>query len=381
MKNIKNILIFILSILGLAVSIKLSQIYFDANFLGGSTGHFCSINTVVDCNGVAQSKYSSFLGIPLAVYGVGFYLMIIGLLLIDKLINKFNLFKHFEDFKHPLNYIHLMAIFSVFVAITLAYISTFQLHKICILCYITYGINALIFMLLARLSVKESVKVTVHDVKAFAKNSKNKFLFPFLSLLFVMMVLTANQTQLMVPSPQDILDRGNVLGDQNSYLKVSMFTDYNCPYCARMNTEAHELVENMDGVRIERIEYPIDRTCNPKVKGKGFKHSCQAARYALAAKEQGKYVMMSSLLFEHNDNLSEKNILRVARKHGFDTKKLYADAHSPKIKEELSDNIKKATDTGINSTPSTKIGVKIYNYFLSYDELYAIVSEYKNVVR
>lgn len=381
MKSMKNILIFILSILGLAVSIKLSQIYFDANFLGGSTGHFCSINTVVDCNGVAQSKYSSFLGIPLAVYGVMFYLMIIGLLFIDKLITKFNFFKHFEDFTHPLQYIHLMAIFSLFTAVTLGYISTFVIHKICILCYITYGINAIIFMLLARMSVRESVKATVHDVKAFAKNSKNKFLFPFLSLALVMMVLTANQTQLMVPSPQEIIDRGNVLGDKSSYLKVTMYTDYNCPYCARMNTEAHKLVENIDGVRIERIEYPIERACNPHVKGRGFKHSCQAAKYALAAKEQGKYVMMSSLLFEHNDNLSEKNILRIANKHGIDTKKLYADAHSQKIQEELSDDIKKSTDTGINSTPSTKIGVKIYNYFLSYDELYAIVSEYKNVVR
>jgi protein-disulfide isomerase len=101
----------------------------------------------------------------------------------------------------------------------------------------------------------------------------------------------------------------------------------------------------------------------------------------LAAKEQGKYVMMSSLLFEHSDNLSEKNILRVAKKHGLDTQKLYKDAHSQKIKEELDDNIKQAVDTGINSTPSAKIGVKIYNYFLSFDELYAIVSEYKDVVK
>lgn len=381
MKNIKNVLIFILSILGLAVSIKLSQIYFDANFMGGSTGHFCSINAVVDCNGVAQSKFSSFLGIPLAVYGVGFYVMILGLLLLDKLIAKFNFFKHFEDFTHPLQYIHLLAIFSLFVAVTLAYISTFMLHKICILCYVTYAVNALIFVLLARLSVRESVKVTVHDVKAFAKNSKNKFLFPFLSLAFVMIVLTANQTQLMVPSPQELIDRGNVLGDKNSYLKVTMYTDYNCPYCARMNTEAHQLAQNMDGIRIERVEYPIEKSCNPNVKGRGFRHSCQAAKYAIAAKEQGKYVLMSSLLYENNNNLSEKNILRIADKHGLDSKKLYADAHSQKIKDELNDDIKKATETGINSTPSTKIGVKIYNYFLSYDELFAIVSEYKNVVR
>lgn len=377
----RNILIFILSILGLAVSVKLSQIYFDANFLHGSTGNFCSINSVVDCNGIAQTKYASFLGIPLAVYGVLFYIAIIGLLFMDKLIAKFNFLKHFEDFTHPLQYIHLMAIFSVFVAITLSFISHFILHKICILCHLTYGINILIFGILAKMSPKESAKIAIHDVKAFAKNSKNKFLFPFLSLALVMIVLAANQTHMMVPSSQQILDRGNVLGDQNSYLKISMYSDYNCNYCAKMNITANKLVENIDGIRIERIEYPIDKKCNPYVKEHGFKTSCQAARYALAAKEQGKYILMSSLLFEHNDNLSEKNILNLAKKHGLDTKKLFEDAHSQKTKDELEKNIQKAAEMGINSTPSTKIGVKIYNYFLSYDELYAIVSEYKNVVR
>jgi protein-disulfide isomerase/uncharacterized membrane protein len=378
----KKVLIFILSLLGLLISFKLVQIYFDANFLTGSTGHFCSINSVVDCNGVAQSKYSNFLGIPLALYGLGFYIAIIGLLLLEKLTQKFSFFKHFEDLKNPMAYIHLMAVFSIFVSVTLAYVSNFQIHKICLLCYMTYGINALIFVVASlKQSLFESFKTTVADFKAFIKNPSNKIFIPFVGLLFFIVVLFFNQTQVLVPTAQDVLDRGNVLGDRTSHLRLYVYSDYNCPYCARMNVEVHDLVNNVDGLRVDRIEYPIDKTCNPRVKGRGFHNSCQAARYALAAKEQGKYVMMSSLLFENNDNLSERNILRVARKHGIDTKKLYQDAHSPKIKEELADNIKTATDTGINSTPSTKIGVKIYNYYLSYDELYAIVSEYKDVVR
>ena len=378
----RNILILILSIVGLALSVKLSQIYFDANFLHGSTGHFCSINSVIDCNGVAQSKYSSFLGIPLAVYGVMFYLAIIGLLALKKLAEKFKVFKFFEDLKHPLNYIHLMSIFSLFIAVTLAYISTFQIHKICILCYITYGINALIFIILAtKLSVRKSVKVTIEDVQEFAKHTKAKFIFPFFSILFISLILIANQTQVFVPTPQDLLDRGNILGDKNSHLRLTIYSDYNCPYCARMNTEVDQLVKNIDGVRVEKVEFPMDRTCNPKIKTHGFRNSCQAARYALAAKKQGKYLLMGNLLFEHNNNLSEKNILKVARKYGLNDKQLYQDANSQEIKDELDKQIKTSIDTGINSTPSSKIGVKIYPYALSYDELYAIISEYKTVVR
>jgi protein-disulfide isomerase len=148
-----------------------------------------------------------------------------------------------------------------------------------------------------------------------------------------------------------------------------------------MNTSIDKLAQNIDGVRIEKIEFPMDRKCNPKIKYKNCPTSCQAAKYALAAKKQGKYLLMSNLLFEHNDNLSEKNILKIAHKYGIDEKQLYSDAHSSKVKEELDKQIQTAIDTGINSTPSAKIGVKIYPYALSYDELYAIVSEYKNVVQ
>jgi protein-disulfide isomerase len=377
----RNLSILILSLIGLALSVKLSQIYFDANFLGGTTGHFCSINSVVDCNGVAQSKYSSFLGIPLAVYGVMFYLAIIGILFLKKLAEKFKIFHFFEDLKHPLNYIHLMSIFSLFIAVTLAYISTFQLHKICVLCYMTYGINTLIFILLAKMSVRQSVKITVDDMQKFAKNAKNKFIFPFFSILFISLILIANQTQVFVPSPQDLLDRGNVLGDKNSHLRLYLYTDYNCHYCARMNAEVDKLTKNIDGVRVEKVEFPMDRTCNPKIKSQGFTNSCQAARYALAAKKQGKYLLMGNLLFEHNNNLSEKNILKVARRYGINETQLYQDANSQEIKDELDKQIRTSIDTGINSTPSAKIGVKIYPYALSYDELYAIVSEYKSAIR
>ncbi len=81
----KKILVFILSLLGLIISFKLSQIYFDANFMTGTTGHFCSINNVMDCNGVAQSKFSHFLGIPLA-YMACFY-SILGLFLDKRVKN------------------------------------------------------------------------------------------------------------------------------------------------------------------------------------------------------------------------------------------------------------------------------------------------------
>lgn len=376
MKNIKSLLTLILGLLGFVVSLKLAFIYFDANLGGGGTGHFCSLNSVVDCNGVAQSSYSVFLGIPLAIWGMLFYLGVIGFSLLELLKEKL---PFFVELRHPLNYLYLMSVFSLFVAVVLAYISTVKLHKICLLCYMTYGINALIFALLVKNSFTQSLAFAYQDSKQFLAKIKNTYIVPFLSIFFVFVVIFFNYTQILAPNAQILLDRGNILGDKNSHLRIYVYTDYNCQYCAKTNYNVMKLAQNIDGIRIEKIEYPLDSNCNPhctKIKN----NSCQAAKYALASKKQGKYILMSSLLFENSHDLSEKNILLVAQKHGLDVEKLKEDANSKEIEEELSSQIQKSSDFGINSTPSTKIGVKIYNYYLPYDELYKIVSEYKNVV-
>ena len=121
MKNIKSLLTLILGLLGFVVSLKLAFIYFDANLGGGGTGHFCSLNSIVDCNGVAQSSYSVFLGIPLAIWGMLFYLGVIGFSLLELLKEKL---PFFVELRHPLNYLYLMSVFSLFVAVAILLLSS-----------------------------------------------------------------------------------------------------------------------------------------------------------------------------------------------------------------------------------------------------------------
>lgn len=63
-----SILLLVLAFLGLA-----DAWYLTANALS-DTALSCDLGAVLDgCNIVAQSEYSNFLGLPLALYGVGFY--------------------------------------------------------------------------------------------------------------------------------------------------------------------------------------------------------------------------------------------------------------------------------------------------------------------
>lgn len=376
----RKILTLILGVLGFFVSLKLSQIYFDANFMAGYKGSFCSINSVVDCDGVARSSYSTFLGIPWSLYGMLFYLMVIGICCLETLTKKFKIFKRFESFSHPDNYVYLMALFSVFLSLYLAWVSSFQIHKICLLCYVSYIINLALFSIyVSKLSIRDSAKVLIKDTKNFLHNSNNRKLFSILFMVAFALVFGANQTQVFVPKSYVHLFKGNVLGSTEAKAKIQVFSDYNCPYCSLLNNELYKLAHQLRDVKVELISFPLDKQCNPLMKKKdGHKGSCLAAKYAIAAKKQCKFLEFNSELFKENYNFSEEHLLQVAKKAGLDVDRIKEDAHSLEVEETLKEGIQRGLSIGVDSTPTIKVGMKVYNYFVPYEDLFVIVSEYKD---
>ena len=81
----KRIPIILLSLLGLALSIELCIVYYNANFLIDAQPSICAINEAMDCDGVAKTVYSQFLGIPLSLWGVCLYLFLLFMTLVDKI--------------------------------------------------------------------------------------------------------------------------------------------------------------------------------------------------------------------------------------------------------------------------------------------------------
>ena len=97
MKLSKRITLTIIALLGFITSVKLTVIYFDVNFNPYALSSFCSINDFIDCDSVAKTTESQFLGIPLAYWGMFLYLFIIMLLFADKLKNiKFVALRYFN---------------------------------------------------------------------------------------------------------------------------------------------------------------------------------------------------------------------------------------------------------------------------------------------
>jgi protein-disulfide isomerase/uncharacterized membrane protein len=381
----KKFILSLLAFLGFVVSIELTYIYFKANFIAGAAPSFCTINDFIDCDSVAKTAYSLFLGIPNAVYGIGFYLLIMFLALFP--FQKFNFFK---NFKNPESYIFTLSSLAVISSVILWIISTFAIHKVCLLCYVLYGVNFFLFVFSKPgKSILDRYKESFEDFIAIISDTKWFIIVVSLVCVLVGLIIAANITKVFIPPVNNILNNtetqqgntyqstGNVLGSENPKLVIHEFTDFQCPYCAYSHLMLDRLVSEVPDVRVEHHDFPLNKACNPMVKYSPHKFSCEAVFYARAAKEQGKYWDYINLLFDNQNNLSDSKFLELGKDLNLNTNQLKKDASSPEVRIELKEDLKMAQEENIKATPTyiMIVGIKKYKYegIMPYPQLKDIV--------
>ena len=128
----KKLTLQILALIGLALSIKLACIYYVANYEKYALSSFCSISEFVDCDGAARSTVSQFWGIPLAYWGIFFYITILFLTIVDKL-KGIRFLKFQEVFKNPMSYIAVLDAIEFIVSLVLPGFIIFKIQMLSIL--------------------------------------------------------------------------------------------------------------------------------------------------------------------------------------------------------------------------------------------------------
>ncbi len=385
--KIQKTIVIIVAILGVLNALKLTQVYLNANFIPEAAPSFCSISETIDCDGVAKTAYSAYFGIPLAIYGLGFYLAILFFAFMDRL-KKIKPLKFLEVFKNPNSYIFSLSVLAVIGSIALAYISSHVIYKICLLCYFTYLLNILLFVFSKQdKSMLEHIKISVNDLISALKDPFYRSLAMTLAFMAFIVLYTTNTYGFLAPqTPKSKFQKefkmfkknnykvkGNILGDPRGRVILHEYTDFQCPFCAVSNSMVHKLANDLDNILIIHHDFPLDKDCNKIMKNQGHKNSCLFAKYSKAAKLQGKYWDFNSALFDQNEHLTEEKVLQIAESIGLDVKKLKTDAYSQKIKDNLQHDINKAADQGLEATPSYRLGIKFYEGLMSYPDLKTLV--------
>ncbi len=137
---------------------------------------------------------------------------------------------------------------------------------------------------------------------------------------------------------------GNPAGD----VTMVEFFDYNCPYCRKVGPAVRETIAGDPKLRVVYKEFPI---LGP--------NSVFAARAALAAHRQGRYVAFHDALMQVRGAADEAGALRIAAEIGLDVARLKADMADPTIQSAIGRNLRLAQALRIAGTPGFVIGEQI----------------------
>lgn len=368
----KKLIILSLAGLGLCATVELAIVYYHALFSANATPSICSVNSFIDCDGVARTKESQFFGIPLAYWGMLWYIFVFVMLKVDELKER-KFLRFLEVFKNPMDYIAVLGLFSFIVSMILLGISLFEIKKLCIFCAFTYVLNLIIALVAVRPraegsfwgALKQSVTDFVYAVQV------QKYLIAFCVCVLAGIGILTYTTTTMVFAPhvktnrefeklknakiEDYLITGNYLGSPDAPIKVDVYSDYDCPVCRYLHIQLYYLAKMYPNVQFVHKNYPLDNSCNKYLQLKGHLNSCMKARYAEAAMEQGMFNDFAARIFDEQPE-SEQEVLLIAKDLGLDIEQLKKDAMSEKTKKIINDDIDEALKNGLAGTPFMVIG-------------------------
>jgi protein-disulfide isomerase len=137
-------------------------------------------------------------------------------------------------------------------------------------------------------------------------------------------------------------------GNREGDVTLVEFFDYNCPYCPQMAPLMTQAEAEDPQLRIVYKEFPI---LGP--------NSVIAAKAALAAKKQDKYVAFHRALYQIRGPVEEGKVLAAAATVGLDVDRLKADMQDLSLQGLVDKNIQLAQALRITGTPGFVAGDQI----------------------
>lgn len=141
-------------------------------------------------------------------------------------------------------------------------------------------------------------------------------------------------------------------GPANAKITVIEFFDYKCGFCHAAQGWVSNLMQTRKDVRVIFKELPILS-----------ENSTSAAKAAIAAHNQGKYLQMHNALMTAQGDLSPEQIFQIAASVGLNVEKLKADMDKPQVEATITAMRDQATNLNIGGTPGFVINGKLVSGF------------------
>lgn len=155
-------------------------------------------------------------------------------------------------------------------------------------------------------------------------------------------------------------------GAENPDLHVIVFTDYDCPYCKRLEPHLQQLIEEFPQVKVINVLVPLRQQ---NVNG----GKLNPANYALNVwqNQPAQFADVHDLLYAKNGLHTGTSLEQIARKTGTRSQ-LESPKATPSVIER---NYRVFTDFQLRGTPAIMVGGQIIPGYIEYDALKGAVEQ------
>jgi protein-disulfide isomerase/uncharacterized membrane protein len=342
----------IIALVGMAFAI-FTEVVHQQMGTGSALGRLCDLGGVVKCDMVIGSRWGQFLGLPVAVWGVGAFALGAALALPGALGGP----------SPPLADLGLVALssWSVGFSAVLAVIMLGVIGYVCVFCLTMDAIILSWFVAvvpLARGVGRGGLVAAGAGFLAVASGTFSATRGP--AVVNSVDEIRAHDpkfyeryTKLPVREVAQVLgDARHTKGDPAAAVTIVEFSDFECPACGQAFEQVRSFLHDRTDVRFVFRHFPLDPSCNPMVKQRLHPDACTAAVAAECAGAQGKFWPYHDQLFTHQLELDRDSLFRYAREVGLDIAGFRACLDDPTTLARVKDDITSGTRAEIQSTPT-----------------------------
>ena len=397
----------LLSVAGGALALILLSTHYGVPLLGEAVLAACGQGG--GCDIVSQSRYSVFLSVPLAAWGLVFYGSIVALLAPA-------LFGARGDEPDPgLSLAFFLTAASIVIDVVLFGLQLFVIKAFCKFCIATYFVNLLLAASLwphrqpsrvaafffapeARRALSAWVIATLFVFAAAGVGNaalEGRREAAGASILGVPPMLQAPQradrgalgeqlaqAQAEAKKWKDILDddrrlqiyrnqkakddfnqaevakldltRAPSQGAANGPITVVSFSDFMCPFCRDLATGLHGFLPSTGNqVKAQYKHFPLDVTCNNRVGQSLHPGSCELSLGGICAQEKGRFWEYHDKVFAKRwERANREDVFQIGGSVGLDRASLSACMDSAATKGLLARDIEEGWNAGVASTPT-----------------------------
>ncbi|MDH5657313.1 MAG: thioredoxin domain-containing protein [Spirochaetia bacterium] len=381
MKENKRILLYIAMAVSLIGVILTALLVCKHNFpdLCKLGGFGCSVSGVDGCSKLGESDDSKLFGF-FSISGIGFFYYSFMMLLFFKFIR--------EDGGNEKKIFSLIAVLTATGLVSdlyFSYVNFAVLDVPCMLCAYTYGVTAvlavIVFLLYKNFYSGMNAKELANFLPGFS-SSILEFLIAFFLMIALFVVFTLSSVPGSVKDSEGVkllpADEVNAIishlnslpeanlgnagltsmeGVKEGYIVIHKFADFRCPHCLHAGEILQEALKRWPGrVKIFYRHFPLDGTCNPllKDKQKGA-YSCNGAQAAICASHEPYFSDYYHGLFQFQymqKNLSLQNLKILTESLNGNWNQIVSCMGSPRTAAILNRDIQDAKMLKMSSTPT-----------------------------